>query len=125
MKTAVDEHRFLDVDLHRALDAGELFLLYQPIVELTSGVITGVEALLRWHHPVRGVVPPDDFIPALESSGLIVPVGKWVLLEATRQAAAWQREGHGLMMSVNVAAAPARTGPVRQRCPRRPHRERT
>ncbi len=105
MKTAVDEHRFLDVDLHRALDAGELFLLYQPIVELTSGVITGVEALLRWHHPVRGVVPPDDFIPALESSGLIVPVGKWVLLEATRQAAAWQREGHGLMMSVNVAAA--------------------
>ncbi len=105
MKTAVDEHRFLDVDLHRALDAGELFLVYQPVVELESGAVTGVEALLRWQHPVRGIVNPDDFIPALESSGLIVPVGKWVLLEACRQGVAWQREGHQLMISVNVAAA--------------------
>ncbi len=105
MKTAVDEHRFLDVDLHRALDAGELFLVYQPIVELSSGAVTGVEALLRWQHPVRGIVDPDDFIPALESSGLIVPVGKWVLLEACRQGVAWERQGHHLMISVNVAAA--------------------
>ena len=105
MKTAVDEHRFLDVDLHRALDAGELFLVYQPVVELESGAVTGVEALLRWQHPVRGIVNPDDFIPALESSGLIVPVGKWVLLEACRQGVAWEREGHHLMVSVNVAAA--------------------
>jgi diguanylate cyclase (GGDEF)-like protein len=105
MKTAVDEHRFLDVDLHRALDAGELFLVYQPIVELSSGAITGVEALLRWHHPDKGVIGPDDFIPALEASGLIVPVGKWGLLEACRQGAAWEREGHHLMISVNVAAA--------------------
>jgi diguanylate cyclase (GGDEF)-like protein len=105
MKAAVDEHRFLDVDLHHALDAGELFLVYQPIVELSSGAVTGVEALLRWQHPGRGIVHPNDFIPALESSGLIVPVGKWVLLEACRQGMAWEREGHRLMVSVNVAAA--------------------
>ena len=81
MKTAVDEHRFLDVDLHRALDAGELFLVYQPIVELTSGVITGVEALLRWHHPVRGIVP-GRLHPRPRIERAHRPVGKWVLLEA-------------------------------------------
>ncbi len=105
MKKAVDDHRHLDVDLHRAFEAGELFLVYQPIVELSSGAVKGVEALLRWEHPERGVVQPNDFIPALESSGLIVPVGKWVLLEACRQGASWQRQGHRLSVSVNVAAA--------------------
>ena len=105
MQDAVDDHRYLDVDLHRALDAGEFFLLYQPIVDLASGVTTGVEALLRWRHPGRGIVQPEDFIPALESSGLIVPVGTWVLTEACRQGAEWQRSGHHLGVSVNVAAA--------------------
>jgi EAL domain-containing protein (putative c-di-GMP-specific phosphodiesterase class I) len=70
---------------------------------LTSGAVTGVEALLRWRHPTRGVLQPSEFIPALESSGLIVPVGQWVLETACRQAAQWQREGHRLRVAVNVA----------------------
>lgn len=105
MQQAVDDHRDLDVDLHRALDAGQFFLLYQPVVDLPSGRMTGVEALLRWHHPERGIVPPEAFIEELESSGLIVPVGNWVLQEACRQGARWQRNGHPLVVSVNVAAA--------------------
>ncbi len=105
MQQAVEDHRYLDVDLHRALDAEEFFLLYQPIVDLTTGTINGVEALLRWRHPERGIVQPAEFISSLEASGLIVPVGEWVLREACRQGAAWQRDGHPLTISVNVAAA--------------------
>jgi diguanylate cyclase (GGDEF)-like protein len=104
MLESVDVHRSLDVDLHRALVAEQFFLLYQPTIDLSTGALTGVEALLRWRHPTRGVVQPDDFIPALESSGLIVPVGQWVLDTACRQAAKWQRQGHRFVMSVNVAA---------------------
>ncbi len=104
MLESVDDHRSLDVDLHRALAADEFFLLYQPTIDLSTGVFTGVEALLRWRHPTRGVVQPDEFIPALESSGLIVPVGRWVLEAACRQGAAWQRQGHRFVVSVNVAA---------------------
>ncbi len=105
MQDAVDDHRYLDVDLHAALEAGEFFLLYQPIVDLSTGAIMGVEALVRWRHPRRGVVEPSDFIPALESSGLIVAVGNWVLREACLQGALWQRRSHRLIVSVNVAAA--------------------
>ena len=105
MQQAVDDHRYLDVDLHRALDAEEFFLLYQPIVDLSTGTVKGVEALLRWHHPERGIVLPAEFISSLEASGLIVPVGEWVLQEACRQGAGWQRDGHPLTISVNVAAA--------------------
>ncbi len=104
MLESVDDHRNLDVDLHRALAADQFFLLYQPTIDLSTGVFTGVEALLRWRHPTRGVVQPDDFIPALESSGLIVPVGRWVLETACRQGAKWQRQGHRFVVSVNVAA---------------------
>jgi EAL domain-containing protein (putative c-di-GMP-specific phosphodiesterase class I) len=104
MLESVDDHRSLDVDLHRALAADQFFLLYQPTIDLSTGVLTGVEALLRWRHPTRGVVQPDDFIPALESSGLIVPVGQWVLETACRQGAKWQRQGHRFVVSVNVAA---------------------
>jgi diguanylate cyclase (GGDEF)-like protein len=104
MLESVDDHRTLDVDLHRALAADQFFLLYQPTIDLSTGVFTGVEALLRWRHPTRGVVQPDQFIPALETSGLIVPVGRWVLETACRQGAKWQREGHRFVVSVNVAA---------------------
>ena len=104
MQQAVDDHRNLEVDLHQALQAGEFFLLYQPTVDLGTEAFTGVEALLRWRHPTRGVVQPDDFIPSLELSGLIVPVGKWVLEEACRQGAAWHRQGHHIYVSVNVSA---------------------
>jgi len=81
----------LEADLRRALDAGELFLHYQPTFDLATGQITGAEALCRWNHPARGLVPPTEFIPLAEASGLIRPLGAWVLREACRQAAAWQR----------------------------------
>jgi diguanylate cyclase (GGDEF)-like protein len=103
MQVAVDDHRNLAVDLHQALEAGQFFLLYQPTVDLSSGAVTGVEALLRWRRPQRGVVQPDDFIPALESSSLIVPVGQWVLEEACRQGAIWHGEGHRIAVSVNIS----------------------
>src|ERR1019366_9873360 len=104
MQDAVDDHRTLEVDLHAALQADQFFLLYQPTFDLSSGAFTSVEALLRWRHPTRGVILPDAFIPALEASGLIVPVGRWVLLEACRQAAVWHRQGRISRMSVNVSA---------------------
>jgi len=104
MLDSVDDHRSLDVDLHGALAAGQFFLLYQPTIDLSDGSFTGFEALLRWSHPTRGVVQPDDFIPALESSGLIVPVGQWVLETACRQGAEWHSRGHQFVVSVNVAA---------------------
>jgi diguanylate cyclase (GGDEF)-like protein len=104
MQESVDARRSLDLDLHGALEEGQFFLLYQPLVHLTSGVVTGVEALLRWRHPTRGVLAPSEFIPPLEASGLIVSVGQWVLETACRQAAQWQREGHALRVAVNVAA---------------------
>jgi diguanylate cyclase (GGDEF)-like protein len=105
MQVAVDDHRNLDVDLHTALGKDQFFLLYQPTVEISSGAITGFEALLRWQHPTRGVVPPDEFIPALEASGMIVQVGRWVLDTACRQGAAWAKKGYQLNISVNVASA--------------------
>jgi diguanylate cyclase (GGDEF)-like protein len=104
MLESVDEGRALDVDLHAALDRDQFFLLYQPTVDLATGAMLGVEALLRWHHPVRGIVQPDAFIPALEASGLIIPVGQWVLETACAQGARWQSEGHRLVVSANLAA---------------------
>ncbi len=104
MQESVDHHRSLEVDLQGALEAQQFFLMYQPTVDLSTGAFTGVEALLRWKQPDRGVVQPDDFIPALETSGLIVPVGAWVLHEACRQGAVWQNRGHRFTVSVNIAA---------------------
>jgi diguanylate cyclase (GGDEF)-like protein len=104
MQEAVDDSRNLEADLHAALGAGQFFLLYQPTFDLSSGAFTGVEALLRWRHPTRGVIQPDDFIPALEASGFIIPVGRWVLEEACRQGAVWQRQGHPITVSINVSA---------------------
>ncbi len=104
MQAADDDHRNLEIDLHAALHADQFFLLYQPTFDLSTGAFTSVEALLRWRHPTRGVIQPDDFIPALEANGLIVPVGRWVLDEACRQGAAWQRQGHRITVSINVSA---------------------
>ncbi|GAB7038169.1 MULTISPECIES: putative bifunctional diguanylate cyclase/phosphodiesterase [Catenuloplanes] len=87
--------------LREAIDEGQLQLVYQPVVRLGTGEIAGCEALVRWRHPVRGQVQPNDFIPIAESSGLIVPLGRFVLRESVRQAARWRK--HGLRMNVNVA----------------------
>ncbi len=104
MQDDAQGRRALEVDLAAALPGEQLYLLYQPIFSLASGRIEGVEALLRWRHPVRGIVGPDEFIPLAEESGLIVPIGRWVLERACRQAAAWARAGCRLGVSVNVSA---------------------
>jgi diguanylate cyclase (GGDEF)-like protein len=104
MHDGAKERRALEADLAGALRDGQLYVLYQPIFDLAGGRIEGVEALLRWRHPVRGIVGPDEFIPLAEESGLIVPIGRWVLEQACRQGAAWARAGHKLGVSVNVSA---------------------
>jgi len=92
-------------DLRRALDQGELELHYQPIFELHSGRISSFEALIRWRHPERGLVPPGDFLPIAEESGLMVPIGRWVLGESCRQLGEWRRAGiaRDVRMSANVS----------------------
>jgi diguanylate cyclase (GGDEF)-like protein/PAS domain S-box-containing protein len=108
MHTALVEQLQLESDLARAVVEGELRLHYQPTYEIASSRMTGVEALLRWEHPERGLLGPGAFIPDAERSGLIVPIGAWVLEEACRQAVAWQAElgaDRPLTMSVNVSSA--------------------
>jgi diguanylate cyclase (GGDEF)-like protein len=91
-------------DLRKALHRGQLRLVYQPSIDLRAGGARSVEALLRWDHPERGPVPPGEFIAMAEESGLIVPIGAWVLDEACRQAAAWQADGEDLTVAVNLSA---------------------
>ena len=95
----------LEAELRRALERNELRLKYQPYYDVASGRITGVEALLRWAHPERGAISPAEIIPLAEETGLIVPVGQWVLSEASRQAAEWMRRypDVSLEMSVNLS----------------------
>jgi diguanylate cyclase (GGDEF)-like protein/PAS domain S-box-containing protein len=97
----------LQADLRRAIDrGGEFTLLYQPIVRLQTGEVKGVEALVRWRHPQRGVLTPMQFIPLAEETGLIVPLGRWVLREACRQARIWQSrrsEGSPMTLTVNIS----------------------
>jgi len=105
MKASLMETLALENDLSHALEREELFLLYQPVLDLSSGRIVGAEALLRWKHPKRGLVQPDEFIPLAEETGLIVPIGEWVLRAACAQAKAWQEDGLGPQwVSVNVSA---------------------
>ncbi|WP_404375799.1 putative bifunctional diguanylate cyclase/phosphodiesterase [Vreelandella aquamarina] len=94
----------LETDLRKALGREEFFLVYQPQQYLGTGEIVGVEALLRWRHHEKGVISPATFIPLLEESGLIVEVGDWVIQEACRQLAEWQRKGLHLCMGVNLSA---------------------
>jgi diguanylate cyclase (GGDEF)-like protein len=103
MHAQLQEQALLGAQLHNALENDELDLMYQPIVELPGGGVVGVEALVRWRHPTRGKLSPALFIPAAERTGLIVPLGQWVLEQACRQAAAWT-DLAPLRMSVNVAA---------------------
>jgi diguanylate cyclase (GGDEF)-like protein len=104
MQTIAQDRLLLEMDLGAAIADDQLFLLYQPTFDLHSETVTGVEALLRWRHPDRGIVPPAEFIPSAERTGAIVPIGRWVLDEACRQAAEWHRRGHAITMAVNVSA---------------------
>jgi diguanylate cyclase (GGDEF)-like protein len=104
MQGVAQDRLLLELNLRDALAARELFLLYQPTFDLRSQTISGVEALLRWRHPTRGVIAPDDFIPIAEESGLIVPIGRWVLAQACEQVAEWRRGGHAIGIAVNVSA---------------------
>jgi diguanylate cyclase (GGDEF)-like protein len=104
MQATVTDRRAVELDLRSALANGEMFLAYQPIFELEHGAMVGVEALLRWQHPKRGLVPPGEFVPFAEQSGDIVQIGLWVMREACIRAAAWQRPGRDLHTAVNVSA---------------------
>ena len=99
-------------ELRRAIGEGEFRLVYQPIVALDAGWIVGAEALLRWDHPERGPIPPSDFIPVAEETGLIVPLGEWVIETACAQLDLWRKEiGHvPLFMSINISARQLRAG---------------
>ena len=103
MQDTLQNRMELEMDLREALEKDEFFLAYQPTIDLSNMSPTGVEALIRWEHPVRGVVQPDDFIPLLEETGLIVEIGKWVLEEACSQGAAWRAAGYPIGMAVNVS----------------------
>jgi diguanylate cyclase (GGDEF)-like protein/PAS domain S-box-containing protein len=99
------ERQFFETGLRRALERGEFLLHYQPIINLGTGEVSGVEALLRWPHPDRGLIPPALFVPIAEDCGLIQPIGRWVLREACRQARAWMDAGlKPIPLSVNISA---------------------
>ena len=110
MNIRAAERQSIEEDLRRALERNEFTLHYQPKISLETGAITGAEALLRWSHPTRGLVPPREFIPIAEASGLILAIGAWVLREACRQARVWADRCLSLSsMAVNVSAIESRS----------------
>ncbi|WP_425434762.1 EAL domain-containing protein [Marinospirillum alkaliphilum] len=105
LKKSADERLQLGNGLRQAMDRDELFLMYQPQLSLADGMLVGVEALLRWHHPELGLIPPDKFIPLAEKTGLIDSIGEWVADAACCQAAAWLEQGYAIpRVSINVSA---------------------
>ena len=111
MNVRAVERQSIEESLRRALERQEFVLHYQPKINLKTGEITGAEALIRWTHPIRGPVPPGQFIPVAEDCGLILPIGNWVLREACKQARAWLDAGLSLgTMAVNISAMEFRDG---------------
>ena len=92
-------------DMRRAVPNKEFVVYYQPILSLVSGQISGVEALLRWHHPARGIIAPNDFIPLAEETGAIIPMTENVLRQASRQMRIWQERGRHLRFSLNLSVS--------------------
>jgi EAL domain-containing protein (putative c-di-GMP-specific phosphodiesterase class I) len=106
MRARADRRLEIENDLHEAIEQQQFVVHYQPIVSLQRGGIESFEALVRWEHPKHGLIPPGDFIPVAEETGMIVPLGQWVLGEALRQYAAWQAAGQlpaGCGISVNLS----------------------
>jgi predicted signal transduction protein with EAL and GGDEF domain len=111
MDARLRARRTLELDLRNGLAVGEFEIYYQPLVTLETGVICGFEALLRWHHPLRGMVAPGEFIPLAEETGLIVPIGEWVLRQACAEAAAWPDD---LKVAVNLSPVQFKKGNLPQ-----------
>lgn len=110
-RSKATSRRSYGLELHRAVEAGEFMLFYQPQINLVTGHLTGAEALIRWRHPERGILPPISFLPALEKSPLVVAVGSWLLNEACAQAAYWRRNGApNFRMGVNLFGSQLCTG---------------
>lgn len=105
MQEAAKYRMRLISDLRRAVTSGQFILHYQPIIELNSGLVVKAEALVRWQHPTRGLVPPDEFIPVAEDTGMIIDIGNWVFHEAVSQAASW-RDSYNIDMQISVNKSP-------------------
>ncbi len=115
MNVEAVEHLSMRNGLRRAVEKGEFVLHYQPQIDLASGAVVGAEALIRWQHPDLGMIHPARFIPVAEESGLIVPIGEWVMREACRQAAAWKKDGlPELTMAVNLSPVQFKRGDLEQ-----------
>jgi diguanylate cyclase (GGDEF)-like protein len=110
LRWAVEQRVLVAAELREAIDQGQLVLHYQPVMHLPTGRVSGVEALVRWQHPDRGLLMPCDFIQLAEQNGIVVPLTRWVLGEATRQTAAWLDAGLTLVTGVNISAAHFGTG---------------
>lgn len=103
MTEAAERRRAMETGMHQALQRNEFKLFYQPIVDLVSNRLAGAEALIRWHHPEKGLVPPDAFIPLAEETGFIVELGSWILETAGSQLAEWQADGKDYHLSINIS----------------------
>jgi EAL domain-containing protein (putative c-di-GMP-specific phosphodiesterase class I) len=110
LRDAVQQKVRVAAELREAIQSDQLVLHYQPILHVPSGRVEGVEALVRWQHPERGLLPPGDFLAVAEVYELIAPLTRWVLAEGTRQAAEWALQGVPLLLSVNVSAASLTAG---------------
>ena len=107
MNTIMQSRRLLEVDLREAIDAGKLEVYFQPLIDIYSGRISACEALVRWDHPVKGFVPPVDFIPLAEETGLVIGLGEFVLRKACAEAASWTRD---IRVAVNLSSVQFRAG---------------
>ena len=103
MAKTAERRQEMEIDLQLALKREEFILFFQPIVDIHNNCLAGAEALIRWRHPVKGMVPPDAFIPLVEENGLIIPIGRWCLESACRQLSEWKKSGKDYYLSINIS----------------------